>query len=332
MNRRALRVLGYRIEWLALRAVLSSVKRGDASAAMGRARGWAWFGRHLLRGEWGWALRNLALVFGPGLTAGERHHLAILAFEQHFMSYLEGARADAVEFSDVDPSAIAAATAGGRGCILASAHLGSWEPALRLGPKLGHRLAVVYRPADNPWSEAEFARARASYGVEWIEKRDAASMIRALRSGKLLVLMSDLNTKRDGITAEFLGLPAQCPAGPARLALRLGCAIVPVISLREAPGKARLVFAQPIEPASFEGMAPKALRAALTRQVNATLEPWILEYAEQYNWLHPRWRMRPDGSTWTLSTPLDAMLAARTTPFADVSPRVRALLHHRVHA
>ncbi len=330
MKRSALRVLGFRIEWLALRAALSSVRLGDASAAIGRARGWARLGRYLLRNEWGWALRNLALVFGPELTDGERHRLAILAFEQHFMSYLEGARADAVEFSAVDLSAIDAATAGGRGCIIAGAHLGSWEPALRLGRKLGRQLAVVYRPADNPWSEGEFARARAGYGVDWIEKRDAASMVRALRSGKLLVLMTDLNTKVDGITADFLGLPARCPAGPARLAIRLGCAIVPVLSLREAPGRARLVITEPIEPARFDGVAPGDLAAVITRRVNASFEPYVVEYAEQYNWLHPRWRTRPDGSTWSSRTPIDAMWAARETPFAPVSPRLRALLHDKV--
>jgi KDO2-lipid IV(A) lauroyltransferase len=92
------------------------------------------------------------------------------------------------------------------------------------------------------------------------------------------------------------------------------------VALRESGDRTRIIFGEPLDPGA-DGVSGDNVRH-LTRRLNAAFEPWILEYAEQYNWLHPRWRFRPDGSVWTLRTTEAEMAAARTTPYALPSERL----------
>ena len=314
-------------EWLALKALLASLERGDIRQAWARIRRAApiikWFGRS----QWLWARRNLQLVYGPQLNPPDLERLVAIAFEQHLGSYLEGLRSRDVTVRIVNEDRLRAAQAAGRGVIVAGVHLGSWEPGLRWVQPAGIPTAVVYRRAFNPLSEREFQAVRADYGVEWIENGNGLQMVRALRAGKVLVLMTDLNTRVGGVPADFLGLTALCPPGPAKLARRYGCPILPCVALREQEAVVTYHFGMPIK-LSDRPVESLAL-AAIMRQINATFEPWILEYAEQYNWFHPRWRFRPNGRVWHVNDPLAQQLAERVAAFPPLSERVRRILSER---
>ena len=311
-------------EWMAARAARAYLRRGDHASASRRVRRLARLAPGVLRSDWRWALLNLRLVFGPNLTDAERRALARLAFDHHLSSYMEGLRHAEVDLDYHHPERLFNAHAVGRGVILCGVHLGSWEAGLGRGAAASLPMAVVYRRAHNPLTDRLFQDVRASYpGVQWILSSDVDAVTGALRAGKVVALMTDLNTLSGGTVADFLGVPATCPSGPARLALLLGAPIVPAVAIRSAPGKASVHFEPVILPpdgAPVDGQVPR-----LTGRINAAFEPWILEYAEQYNWLHPRWRMRPDGRTLGLESG-DALVRERTSPFLAVSERVRRLL------
>ena len=314
-------------EWLALKALLASLERGDMRQAWAKIRRVStvvkWFGRS----HWLWARRNLQLVFGPQLNPPDRERLIAIALEQHLGSYLEGLRGRDVAVRVMDGDRVRAAHAAGRGVIIASVHLGSWEPGLRWFDQVGISAAVVYRRAFNPFSEREFQTVRATHGVEWIEEDNVMQMVRALRSGKALVLMTDLNTGVGGIPSEFLGFTAMCPPGPAKLALRYGCPILPCFGIREQDAVVTYHCGLPLELPT--ATSPAGAIAGLTRQINAAFEPWILEHAEQYNWFHPRWRFRPEGRVWRVTDPLEQQLAERVSAFPLLSERVRRFLSER---
>lgn len=322
------RSLQHRVEGWLLRALLEDLRRGTVQDALERAVTWSKRARPLLRREQRWAERNLALVFGPDLADADRTALASLAVEQHVLSHAEGVRAAEVRVTSEGIEHLEAAAAAGRGAVIAAVHLGSWEAVAHwLGARRGLPIACVHRPVDSPQSEREFAAARVGYGIEWIRKDNPVAMRRALRSGKLLIVMSDVNTTRDGVTAAFLGLPAQCPSGPARLALSAGCPVCPVFAIRESLGEARVVALEPLLPVA--GVPRRETPSEVLRLVcgiNAAFEPWILEYAEQYNWLHPRWRHRANGEVWTTRMPIGRQWAERVEPFAVLPQRVRARL------
>jgi Kdo2-lipid IVA lauroyltransferase/acyltransferase len=310
-------------EWLALRAAMRYVRKGDFASARVRVRRLSGIARRVLDNEWAWALKNLHLVFGPTLGEQERARLAAVAFEQHLLSYVEGLRDSDVEVKVVDEENAIEAYEQGRGVLVCSIHLGSWEPGVRWSAGSGYPIVCVYRPAHNPRSDREFQVVRASYGIEWVRSDDLGGIAAALRARKFVLMMTDLNTLSGGVAADFLGVPAMCPVGPAVLALEMRCPIVPCIGIREDNGVTKLHFEPPIQ---FDPTGSTKDVARLTRRINQTFEPWVLNYAEQYNWLHPRWRARPDGSIWKASDRVESMWAERIAPFPSLSDRVQRII------
>ncbi len=321
----SLKDIQYYGEWVVLRAVMRYVQRCDLQRAHERTQLIAKVMRRILRNEWRWALKNLQIVFGPSLSEEQRILLATIAFEQHLASYVEGMRVGEVSVQTVGVENVSAAYNQGRGVIVCGIHIGSWEAMVKWFGVSGFPVVAIYRRAHNPLSDREFQMARSSYGVRWLRSDDVRGVVNALQQKHVAILMADLNTTRGGVSSEVFGLPAMCPAGPAKLALRLGCPVITAVNIREDVGKTILH----ISPALHCGLSGSSSAdiAVLTRQINQSFEPWILEYAEQYNWLHPRWRSRPNGNTWRVSDPIEPMWAERSTPFPKLNKRVEQIIH-----
>jgi KDO2-lipid IV(A) lauroyltransferase len=311
-------------EWLALKAAVAYFRRGDTAASWKKIRRLAPVARWVLRDPWRWALRNLELVFGPQLDERARSRLALIAWEQHLGSYVEGLRHEDVVVRSVNEDRVRAAYDEGRGLIVCSVHLGSWEAGVRFLAKTGAPHALLYRRAANPLSEREFQALRASSGSEWIDTRDLAGVVRVLRKRQILVMMTDLNTLAGGVPADFLGITAMCPRGPAWLAIRQQCPIMPVVTVRDRDATVTCYCEPQLDPPACAD--DEASIRQLTRTINATFEPWVIEYADQYNWFHPRWRFRPDGRMWRVTDPIEGQWAERVAGFSSVSERVRRLL------
>ncbi|MBF0427005.1 MAG: lysophospholipid acyltransferase family protein [Magnetococcales bacterium] len=308
------------LEWLLLKGVLAWVRRGTLEEMAVRTRRLARHARHALRNEWAWTRTNLRLVYGPHPSDAQIDRLALLVFENIFLSHLEGLRARDCHGQWQGLEILTNLHAQKRAAILTCIHLGSWEPAMRHAADAGLPLVVVYRHANNPLSEREFTRVRADYGVRLIRRKDTRAAMRALTDGDFLTLMMDINTRRGGVTAPFLGVPAQCPAGAARLASRYGCVVVPAVAVRLAPGLAEIRVGAPLEPPPPDATITELER--FTTDINEAFAPSILEWPEQYNWLHARWRSRPDGSLWRPDTPLATLWQSRVAPHPTLPPRV----------
>ncbi|MBF0424077.1 MAG: hypothetical protein HQL73_13915 [Magnetococcales bacterium] len=317
----------HRLEWWLLRMLASWLDSAEVGRSCRRAMRLGRLGSFVLRREWQWCQTNLRLVYGDHLSPDQRRRLGILAFRHLFASYVEGLRPDTVTITDVTGEHhITDAFRQGRGVILASVHLGGWESGLFHGAKvLNLPAACLYRPANNPLSERFFQQQRSVYNLEWIPRDDVRGAVRALKKGKILVVMSDINFRQGGVVSPFLGLPAMCPPGAGRLALQLEAPLVSVVVLRDSPGANRIIYLPPL-PVEKGRPTPTAV-AHLTTRLNHSFSGWIHDYAEQYNWLHARWRTRPDGRTWTAHDDWRQMANERVEPFAEVSPRVRHLLH-----
>lgn len=320
----------HHLEWWLLRSLVLWLDSETPGTSCRRAMMLGRLGSLVLRREWAWCQTNLRLIYGDGLTHKERKYLGILAFRNLFMSYVEGLKPEMVTITGVtDEHYLTDAFNLGRGVVLASVHLGGWESGLFYRAKrLNLPVACLYRPANNPLSEQFIQERRAIHNLEWIPRDDVRGAMRALKKGKILVVMSDINFRRGGVAAPFLGLPAMCPPGASRLALQLGIPLVSVVTLRDTPGSNRVVYLPPI-PTHDIAATPQAVKETTTR-LNQLFSAWIHEYAEQYNWLHARWRSRPNGNTWKANGNLEEMLRERVEPFATVSDRVRKLLQDHV--
>ncbi|MBF0173091.1 MAG: lysophospholipid acyltransferase family protein [Magnetococcales bacterium] len=319
----------HRLEWWLVRALSVWLDVQEPGVSCRRAMTLGNLGRRVLRREWAWCQTNLRLIYGDHLSQKERFDLGVLAFRNIFMSYVEGLQPDGVRFTGISGTHhLLDAFQSGRGAILASIHLGGWESGLFHGARtLGLPLACLYRPTNNPLSEQFFQQRRSIYDIEWIPRDDVRAAIRALKRGKVLVVMTDINFRQGGVAVPFLGLPAMCPPGAGRLALQLKIPLVPVVVTRNAPGINHIHYQPPINLEELRSSNHPVEEA--TFQLNQVFARWIHEYADQYNWLHARWRSRPDGSLWRADGDWSQMAGARVEPFVPVSSRIRTLLTHK---
>jgi KDO2-lipid IV(A) lauroyltransferase len=90
--------------------------------------------------------------------------------------------------------------------------------------------------------------------------------------------------------------------------------VILAMSVRQRDGRYRIIFHAPFKLID-SGNRRRDL-VANTQQYMSAIERYVLAYPEQYNWPHPRWRYRPDGSFWSLDTPLEAMTAERVVRLA----------------
>ncbi len=188
------------------------------------------------------------------------------------------------------------ARATGRGVIAVGGHLGNWElQAIASVPLVGD-IASIARPLDNPALDRRLVALRTATGNAVIYKQKAlAQAIRALREGRILAVLIDQNVQPgDGIFVRFFGRPACTTTVVAALALKTGCAIVPVRCTLKPSGRYRMSYGPPVEW-NGSGRRDEDV-SALTQHLTTIIEGWVRETPEQWLWLHRRWKTQPPES------------------------------------
>jgi KDO2-lipid IV(A) lauroyltransferase len=188
----------------------------------------------------------------------------------------------------------------GRGAILLSLHLGSFDLALRLlSLELPDRgLAAVSRPLRNEYLARRLIGIRTEGGAELIPHKrvTARRMLRALRDGKPILVLNDQYSSRSrGVFVPLFGVRCSTSAGPATIALRAGVPVVPCYVIRDAPDHNTGYFLPPVE-IEPSGDRSRDIEEATT-QYNAVLEELIRRHPEQWLWGHRRFRHSPDLDT-----------------------------------
>jgi Kdo2-lipid IVA lauroyltransferase/acyltransferase len=173
---------------------------------------------------------------------------------------------------------------GGRPAILFGGHFANWE----VGPATVHRLMgasllSVYRAANNPWIDRLLRhRLRARHAVPKGSEAGRA-LLRHLRDGGHVAMLVD-QKQNDGIAVPFFGIDAMTAPAAARLALRFGCPLVPVVVERCAGARFRVT----VMPAIRVGEEATSILTTMTK-VNAVIEAWARARPEQWLWIHRRW-------------------------------------------
>jgi KDO2-lipid IV(A) lauroyltransferase len=186
-----------------------------------------------------------------------------------------------------------AARASGRGVVAPSGHIGNWEiQAVASVPLVGN-VAMIARPLDNPALDQRLVGLRTSTGNTVIYKQKAlAQVIKTIREGGIVAILIDQNVQaKDGIFVRFFGQPACTTTVAAALALKTGCAIVPVHCLLQPNGRYRMIYGPPVEWTGT-GRRDEDV-AALTQALTSVIEGWVRETPEQWLWLHRRWKTQP---------------------------------------
>lgn len=236
---------------------------------------------------------NLSHAF-PGLSEGEIERIVIGMWDNlgrvaaeypHLRKIRVFATNGRVETHGLEH--IDRAVAAGRRMIIFSGHIANWEIAALAAAQYGAPVTQIYRAANNPLIDRLIARFRGDRG-KYIPKGASAARraFAVLSRGEHLTLLADQKLN-DGIAVPFFGRMAMTAPALALFALRFDCDVLPARVERLAGAHFRLTVFPPLPlPRSGDRQANIA---ALTTEVNATLEAWIRDRPELWLWVHRRW-------------------------------------------
>ncbi len=265
--------------------------------ALGATLGWL---AYLLSADYRMRLRSNAALAGVS-TADRRACVAesgklVAELPRLWLRPPEQPIADPVRWEGTE--LIDAALAAGRGLVLLTPHMGSFEIcaqayAERYGPR--QPITVLYRPARQAWLRQleETARARPALATAPASLAGVRQMMRALRKGETLGLLPD-QVPPDGMGtwAPFFGQPAYTMTLAARLVLQTGAAVCLIWGERLPRGEGYVVRVQALpEPLPEKGaLDEEAWMTAAATVVNRAMEALIRQRPAQYLWGYHRYK------------------------------------------
>jgi len=178
----------------------------------------------------------------------------------------------------------------GRGAVIVCMHFGNWDLGAGAGAARGYPLTVVAETFADPRLDAMVMGARTRLGMKIVKLEKAGpSLLRALKENGLLALLIDRPTPGDGVKVTFFGEDVEVPAGPARLALRTGAAVVPTAFARIHPHRPAVTTLCDFD-LSFERTGDDAADIqALTQAIMHSHERFIRQYPDQWYMFRPMW-------------------------------------------
>jgi Kdo2-lipid IVA lauroyltransferase/acyltransferase len=176
----------------------------------------------------------------------------------------------------------------GKGAVLVTGHFGSWE-------LMGAYIAQHGWPIDYLVGEQHNLKVnkimndhRRMFGIGLIELGVAArGVIKAVREGRMVAMLSDQDAGSDGVIVEFLGRPASTPKGPAAFAIKTGVPLICGYAVRD--GYHHRICIEPPIDINLTGNKEEDIRAA-TQAYTSILEKYIKEYPDHWFWPHRRWK------------------------------------------
>ncbi len=179
----------------------------------------------------------------------------------------------------------------GKGIVLALPHLGNWEIAGAKAHAIGIPVLAVAESLSNKRITDWFVGVRNQMGIDVVltgEKgRVTTELLRRLKAGGTIALLSDRDLTGRGVEVEFFGERTTIPAGPVAMAERTGAALLPVgCSFDHGPGHAFVVR----PPLEIPDLPTREERIAAGSQLLADqLASIIRERPEQWHLFQPNW-------------------------------------------
>ena len=180
------------------------------------------------------------------------------------------------------------AAAEGKGIIIVSSHLGSWEVAGAAFSLLGHPISAVALDHASRAVTRFFSRRREKKGIHVIPFSDGTKgCLSALEGKRYLALLGDRNYGKGGVPATFFDARTIFPAGPIVLALKTGAPILPGFTYPAEGRGIRLVFEKPIQVEKFESVEESLDKNIM--KISTVLEKYIGGHVDQWFAFEPVW-------------------------------------------
>ncbi len=181
----------------------------------------------------------------------------------------------------------------GKGVIILTAHFGNWELLAASLTLSGYKVNFIVRPVRSPRLEMMLNRNRESMGIGCIPRGTSIkNALKCLKRNEILGILSDIDTKVDGVFVDFFGRPAFTPRGPVSIALRTGAVLVPAFIIRQKDDTHKVVIEKALELKTTDDQESDILRN--TARFTKVIESYIRKYPEQWIWIHQRWKTKPN--------------------------------------
>ena len=244
------------------------------------------------------AARNLALAF-PAMAEADRKRLLRANLMETGKLLLElgplwlwpGVQVLALARGPDGEDALADAVRRGRGAIVITPHLGSWEMA-GLYYSSRHPVTILYRPSRLGLDELSVrGRGRLGGKIVATDTQGVRALLTALRQGQVLGILPDQDPGPEGgVFAPFFGIAASTMTLVSRLALKTGVPVFITWAERLPRGRGYALHLRAL-PEVTAAASLEASAAALNRGVEAA----VRALPTQYLWAYKRFKTRPPG-------------------------------------
>ncbi len=176
------------------------------------------------------------------------------------------------------------------GAIFVSGHYGNWE---LMGAALTKYLPVNFLVGrqENAPVDKMLNNFRRGKGIKIIPlEMSLKNVLRALKSGEIVCMLSDQDAREHGVFVNFMGKPASTPKGPSTFSIKTKLPLVTGFIIREKVGKYKIYFEEMPQPS--EGTPEEEAVKILTQTYTSRLEDFVRKRPDHWFWLHRRWKTK----------------------------------------
>jgi KDO2-lipid IV(A) lauroyltransferase len=170
----------------------------------------------------------------------------------------------------------------GKGVILVSAHLGSYDMTAQILAARSAKVTVLVEPLEPDTLLNHIIGLRKSKGLSYmpVQLGVLKVVMRSLRSGETIGIICDRDFGRDGYRSTFFGEETALPAGAVRIAMKTGAAIVPAFNLRRGDDSYDAYFEPALDIAKGGDEAldknMKQLIRVMEKYINLCPDQWVV--------------------------------------------------------
>jgi len=183
---------------------------------------------------------NMRRIVGPESSPAEINRRVRATFNYMLYNYFDLFRLPRLNNDTVDRLVtvtgwehVEAATAGGQGILMTSAHLGNIEVVIYAMLLRGLKITIPVERVEPPELFEYITRLRMSKGLKLIPiDGSLLHLVRSLKKGEVIGIAGDRDITRTGRIVNFFGYPARLPDGHLRLASKTKAPLVVGFSRR----------------------------------------------------------------------------------------------------
>ena len=184
------------------------------------------------------------------------------------------------------------ALASGKGVIVLTAHVGAFDLVGTYLAMMDYRPQIIGTKLKDEKLNQLLTQNRSRRGAEAIERgKDTLKVMRNLKSGGLLAMLIDQDTKVKSVFVDFMGIPASTPIGAALFALRTGAKVIPMGIHLDQSNRQQLKIFPEVKITNTGNEADDLLQNTLI--LSKASEMLINQDPTQWVWMHERWKTKP---------------------------------------